>query len=104
MPDHSNDTKLALWKNDNRQKPTQPILKGGKPQTINGQDFWVSAWINAPKDDPDTAAKVERMVDALSGLLGNYPIISVSLSPVEQQAAPSQGYAQTSGPNDEIPF
>jgi hypothetical protein len=107
MPDHSNDTKLALWKNNNRQKPTQPILKGGKPQTINGQEFWVSAWINAPKDDPALAEAIERMVDTMTNKNGNYPLVTVSLSPVEGQGyAPSTAPAQGGfdAPQDEIPF
>jgi hypothetical protein len=100
-----NDVKLALWKNDKRTKPTQPLLKGGKPQVINGQEYWVSAWLNAPKGDDATAAKVERMVDALADLLGTYPIISVSLSPADGQA-PAAGSStfQAAAPEDDLPF
>jgi len=104
MPDHSNDIKLGLWKNEQRNKPTQPILKGGKPQVINGQEYWVSAWINTPRDDADTAAKVERMVDALASLLGTYPIVNVSLSPAEQRSAPAAGSGGPEDSLDDIPF
>ena len=113
MPDHSNDVKIALWKNDKREKSTQPILKGGKPQVINGQEYWVSAWINAPKGDDDTAQKIERMVEALASLNGTYPIINVSLSPAQGHAG-SGGKSSTATPapvagsgdtfSDEIPF
>ena len=107
MPDHSNDTKLALWKNDKRQKPTQPSLKGGKPQVINGQEFWVSAWINSPKDDPAMAEAIERMVDTMTNKNGNYPLVTVSLSPVESQGYQGQAQnvaASSTEPQDEIPF
>ena len=108
MPDHSNDIKLALWRNDKRDKPTQPILKGGKPQVIGGQEYWVSAWINAPKDNPEIADKIQKMVDVLAQLQGTYPIINVNLSPAEQQGyAPPQSTGGGVGADpfgDEIPF
>jgi len=101
MPDHSNDIRLALWKNDKREKPTQPILKGGKPVNINGQEYWLSAWINGPKDDEGFAHRIDSMVDIMADKLGSYPIVSISLTPAE-----SCGYSQppASGSSAGDPF
>lgn len=115
MPYHGNDTKLALWKNDKRDKPTQPLLKGGKPQLINGEEMWVSAWINAPKDaSPELVQKIENLVNYLSEQNGKYPIITISLSPAGE-SAPAAQHATPAAPSafpddaggglsDDIPF
>jgi hypothetical protein len=106
---YENQIKLALWKNDKRDKPTQPYLKGGKPQDIGGQQYWVSAFFNIPKSADDaTREKIEKMLDWMCKENGSYPLISISLSPAEQQ-----GFQQRSEPatvrdafdiQDNIPF
>jgi len=106
MPDHSNDIRLALWKNDKREKSTQPILKGGKPVNINGQEYWLSAWINGPKDDEGFAHRIDSMVDILDDKLGSYPIVSISLTPAVPRghSAPSAPSADPFDGGDQIPF
>tara|TARA_R110002020_G_scaffold159106_3_gene342753 strand:- start:3519 stop:3812 length:294 start_codon:yes stop_codon:yes gene_type:complete len=94
--------KLAGWKNDRREKPSQPILKAGKPVDINGQEFWVSMWINAK--DPNLATAIERMVDKLAQDNGSSPIVSVSLTPLETFQQESSQAASSQEFNDEIPF
>lgn len=105
---YADQIKLALWKNEKRDKPTQPYLKGGKPQAINGQQFWVSAFFNIPKTADDaTRAKIEAMLDWIAKENGSYPLISVSLSPAEGNYAPAAGHsapAAAGGFDDEIPF
>lgn len=99
----SNDTKIALWKNERREKDTQPILSGGKPQQIAGTDFWVSAWINAGKDaDPELVKRINALVDYLDQQNGSYPIISVSLREAESRQQQNMGGV----PDDsrDIPF
>ena len=44
-----NDNRGAIWKNEKRQKDTQPHWTGNA--TIDGKEYWVSAW----KGDSDKA-------------------------------------------------
>jgi hypothetical protein len=92
--------KLGLFKNEDRQADTHPQLRNGKPQEINGQRYWVTAFINS--DDPDTQAAIERMVDKLQTQNGNYPIISVSLTPAAAQAPQQQ--SSKGWDDDDDPF
>ena len=48
MSDYDNNLKGVLFKNDKKQKETDPMYKGST--TINGQDYWVSAWVNKIKN------------------------------------------------------
>ena len=101
-------TKLALWRNDKREKDTQPYFKGGKPQMINGQEVWVSAWFNLPKEvDEATKEKIYKMLGWNADQLGTFPMITVSIEPVEQNASfapPAAGASGGDGFGDEIPF
>jgi hypothetical protein len=42
--EYDNNNRVALWKNDRRDKETSPQLKG--QGMINGKEYWVSAWTN----------------------------------------------------------
>ncbi len=104
MTDFSNDIKLALWRNDKRTKPTQPFLKGGKPQNVGGKEMWVSAFVNIPDTaDEATRGKIETMLNWMCDQLGTKPLMSVSLSPAEQSHAPAQREADPFD-NEIIPF
>jgi hypothetical protein len=100
------DIKLGLFFNDNREKPTHPQLKNGKPQNINGTDYWVSAWVNYPKEDETFAQRVIAFLMALQEKNGTYPIISVSLRAAEQQYSGSgnQAAPEVKKIDDDIPF
>lgn len=37
-----NNNEVAIWANDRKNKPTDPDFKGNA--TIDGKEFWVSAW------------------------------------------------------------
>ena len=105
---------LGLWKNDNRTNPRQPPLKGGKPVNIEGQDFWVAAYINTPRGDDKLTERVEAMINHLADVLGKSPVISVSLTPAEgrgmtaDKADEMNRSMQDNGDqlkyNDDIPF
>lgn len=42
MTDQKRDNEGAIWGNQKKQKETQPDFTGNA--TINGQEYWVSAW------------------------------------------------------------
>lgn len=42
--EYDNNNRVALWKNDRRDKETSPQLKG--QGMIDGKEYWVSAWTN----------------------------------------------------------
>ena len=48
MTDYDNNQKGVLFKNDKKQKETDPMYKGSIQ--VNGQDFWLSAWVNKIKN------------------------------------------------------
>lgn len=81
--------KLGLWKNERREKATHPILSSGKPQVINGQEYWVKAFINAPKGDTELAERIEKFVTYLAERNQSYPIVNVTLSPAENRQNPA---------------
>ena len=62
---YDNDNKGAVWKNAKREKDTHPHWTGSA--TINGVEFWVSAWKKA-----DDAAE-------------NAPSIKFSFKPKEER-------------------
>ena len=67
MSEYNNDNRLAIWKNDRKEKATHPDYKGNG--TINGVEYWVSAW--AKKSDASP----------------NAPLLSISVTPKEQQVS-----------------
>jgi len=100
-------TDLALWLNDNRQSETHPHLKAGKPVTVDGKQFWASAWINSGQD-PEIAEAVDRMAKKLAEVNGTRPIIKISLTPVDGKAqepqAPQARQEPEFEPDQHIPF
>jgi len=101
--------KLALWKNEKRETPSHPPLKGGKPVEIGGSQYWISAYVNGPKDNAQMEESINRMIDKLAELNGNYPIVSISLTPVQGQQGTSQSPREPGSDdepdfNDDIPF
>jgi hypothetical protein len=52
----------SLFKNDKREKDTQPNAKGSA--LIDGVEYWVSAWTNDGKNGKYQSLKFERKDDA----------------------------------------
>ena len=46
MADYDNTNRGAIWKNDNKEKETQPDFRG--VLNVDGVDFNVSAWKRKP--------------------------------------------------------
>ena len=80
---YENDNRLAIWKNDRKEKATHPDYKGNG--TIDGVEYWVSAW----------AKKADAKANA--------PVLSISLTRKEGQVVKSTAPA-TPEFIDDIPF
>lgn len=50
MP-YDNEMSGALFQNKNKTRDAQPGWKG--TTTIEGKEYWVSGWVNVPKDGGD---------------------------------------------------
>lgn len=64
------DNSFALFKNDRKEKDTHADYQG--TLTVNGQEFWINAWINEPKG-------------------GGQKYMSGTVKPKEQQRGAQQG-------------
>jgi len=89
----NNDNRLAVWRNDKREKSTHPHLKGNG--SVNGQEFWVSAWVSGDVSEDDR----RLLADILRRYESKKPFISISVQPKEAR----QERAQTVDPED-IPW
>ena len=49
------DLQGSLFKNDNRKNEQHPLYRGSA--LINGQEFWISAWINDVRSGPKQGEK-----------------------------------------------
>ena len=84
---HDNNMRGAIWANTDKQKDTHPDFKGNA--TINGVDYWVSAWKRK------------------EGASDRAPILSFSFTQKEEKPADTASYSSpevTKKINDEIPF
>lgn len=84
MSEYDNTNRGALFKNDRKEKETQPDYKGSL--NVGGMDYWVSAWISTSK----AGAKY----------------MSLAVNPKEEQQAPAKAAAPADDDLDsgEIPF
>ena len=87
------DNSGILTKNERKQQPKHPDYKGSI--TVNGEEFWLSAWIK----------KGER------GKLAGKTFMSLSVEPKEQRQAPPQQQKSTPPPaakaediDEDVPF
>ena len=47
MPEYDNTNRGALFRNQKKEKPTQPDYNG--TLNVNGAEFWLSAWLETAK-------------------------------------------------------
>lgn len=80
---YDNNDRLAIWKNDRKEKDSHPDYKGNG--TVDGVEYWVSAW--AKKGD----AKA------------NAPVLSISLTRKEGQVVKTTAPAEPQF-DDNMPF
>lgn len=55
-----NKDEVALWKNDNRQSDRHPHYKGSA--TVNGVEYWASAWVNKSDNERAPLMKISLNV------------------------------------------
>lgn len=87
MTEQNNDMRGAIWANDNKQKETHPDFRG--QATINGVDYWVSAWRRKPDANPKA------------------PALSFAFQEKEQKPVDTASYQNVEAArkdNDDIPF
>ena len=78
------DNSGILSKNDRKEKPTHPDHSGSC--TINGVEYWLSAWIKERKD-------------------GSGRFFSLAFKPKDESQTPvAAGATSTVAPDDDIPF
>ena len=87
MSEYDNTNRGALFKNDRKEKETQPDYKGSL--NVGGVDYWVSSWLSMSK----AGAKY----------------MSLAVTPKEQQAASKPETLAEKQPSkgefdDDIPF
>lgn len=75
------DNSGVLFRNDKKDTPNHPDYKGGL--TVNGQEYWLSAWIKEGKS-------------------GKF--MGLALSPKEPIAKPSERSKATNFDDDSMPF
>ena len=75
------DNTGVLFKNDRKDSEKQPDYKGSL--IVNGQDYWLSAWIKEGK---------------------SRKFMGLALSPKEPQEKPSERSKSTGFDDEEIPF
>lgn len=79
---YDNNNRGAIWGNDRKANDSQPDFKGHA--TIDGVEYWVSAWKRKPDANP------------------NSPALSFSVQPKEQGARSSgaRSQARQTAPDD----
>ena len=50
MANYDNNNRISIWKNENREKDTQPHYKGNG--MVDGKEYWISAWRAAEGANP----------------------------------------------------
>ena len=80
--DYDNTNRGALFKNDRKEKETQPDYRGDI--NVNGSEMWISAWLKTSKDGKT--------------------YMSLSVQPKEVQASTTEPQPAVDALDDSIPF
>ena len=91
---YDNNNQGAIWKNDDKQKETQADFKGSA--TIEGVEYWVSAW-KRPKDGNPKAPALKFKVTAKEEVHNNG-------KEKAEQSLQSNGQGFDEFESDDIPF
>ena len=95
----------AIWKNDNKEKDTQPDFKGNLD--VGGVEYFVSAWKRKPDANPKAPAlsfSIQRKDEQQRTGLGS-PADSGGISTRQQPASQSNNDPFHGGGNDDdLPF
>jgi len=94
---YDNNLRLALWKNDRREKQTHPHLKGSGE--VNSE-YWVSAWFSGDLSDTDK----KSLVEIVNRYDSKKPFISISLQEKQAKEGASESQATDASFDSDIPF
>ena len=86
------DNSGALFKNDRKEKETQPDYKGDI--TVDGQKFWLSAWLKKSKNGKTFMSLSVKPVEQDQALA----------TPPPRQSAPAKTQGHEAVTEEEIPF
>lgn len=82
---YDNTNRGQIWRNDKKEKDTQPDFTGGI--NVEGVEYWLSGWSRKPDDNPKS------------------PAVRFSIQKKDQQqAAPAQPGVPTGQETDDIPW
>lgn len=82
MSDYNNEMQGTLFRNDKKETDKHPDYKGSAQ--INGEEFWLSAWINTSKDGKK--------------------YMKLKFDPKQAQEAPANTVVITDEMDDDLPF
>jgi hypothetical protein len=88
---YDNTNRGALFKNDKREKDTQPTHRGDI--NIDGEDYWLDAWVKTAQSGRQYFSLAVKKKDTRQGVSPQ--------KPKQQEAKPAQPLAEM---DDDIPF
>ena len=96
---YDNTNRGALFKNDRKEKETQPDYNGSL--NVGGVDYWVSSWISKSKAG---ATYMSLAVTAKESNSDSTKPEKTEQQKLREKMANSATVAETADFNDEIPF
>ena len=100
MSEYDNNNRGAVWKNDKRKTDKHPHFTGSA--TINGVDYYVSAW----KRDFEGNPKAPALKFSVTPCVITEGAMFIRASDIPPKPAPTQDSAEVVDEpfNDDIPF
>lgn len=83
MSEYNNELQGSLFKNDKKTTDSHPDYKGSAQ--VNGEEFWLSAWINTSKD-------------------GAKKYMKLKFEPKQAQESPANTVTLSDDTDDDLPF